>query len=462
MTLEEIRNEIDQIDEKLLALFLRRMELGREAARQKLRLGRPLKDSVREQHILNKVSEGSGALSGYSERLFQELMALSRAYQRGLFEEKGALAQKVSEALTAERARQLTEKQKLYQAILPRIGQPETQFALPGALKKAEQLEYALLLTAALAGISLKEERLLMLVDAQQKAFFVPPQALGAGLQMLCPEEIQENGTLQATTVLINTSPERSADGAAMLEKLPACRAVFDLCALLHRSPLLMAAEEAGQRTADGLAFLALVLAEEEGLSTPSPESLWLLLTELRRDRGNIVIVGMPGSGKSAVAELISRKTGRRFINLDSEIVLKTGKSIPAIFAEEGEPRFRELEREAVQRVGAMTGSVIATGGGTIKDARNYAPLHSNGRIYYLRRALEELEMEGRPLSKDLETLRRLEIERETLYCRFADAEIQNDLDLAEAANRIIAEYAEYFSEREPEASCNLQKINLR
>lgn len=455
MTLEEIRNEIDQIDEKLLGLFLRRMELGREAAEQKLRLGRPLKDSAREQHILNKVSESSGALSGYSERLFQELMALSRAYQSGLFEEEGALAQKVSEALTAEKARQLAEKQALYQALLPPVSQPEIQFAPLGALKPA-QLEHALLLTAALAGVSLKEERLLVLVDAQQRALFALPQALSAGLRVLCPEEIPEAGAFSESTVFINTLPAHSVDAGAVLEKLPACRAVFDLCALLHRSPLLMAAEEMGLCTADGLALLALLLAEEKGLSAPSPESLWPLLTELRRDRGNIVIVGMPGSGKSAVAELISRKTGRRFINLDSEIVLKTGKSIPAIFAEEGEPRFRELEREAVRLAGAMTGAVIATGGGTIKDIRNYAPLHSNGRIYYLRRALEELEMEGRPLSKDPETLRQLEIEREPLYCRFADAEIQNDVDLAEAANRIIAEYAEYFSKRNPEVPCNL------
>lgn len=455
MTLEEIRNEIDQIDEKLLALFLRRMELGREAAEQKLRLGKPLKDSAREQHILNKVSESSGTLSGYSERLFQELMALSRAYQSGLFEEKGALAQKVSEALTAEKTRQTVEKQALYQALLSRVKRPEAQFAPLEALKPA-QLEHALLLTAALVGLSLKEERLLALVDGRQKASFVLPQALGAAIQVLCPEEISGAGGLHETTVLINTSPALSAAGGAILEKLPACRSVFDLCSLLHRSPLLMAAEEMGQRTADGLAILGLLLAEEGQHSTPSPKSLWPLLTELRKDRGNIVIVGMPGSGKSAVAELISRKTGRRFINLDSEIVLRTGKSIPAIFAEEGEPRFRELEREAVQRAGAMTGAVIATGGGTIKDLRNYGPLHSNGRIYYLRRALEELEMEGRPLSKDPETLWQLEIEREPLYCRFADAEIQNDLDLAEAANRIIAEYAEYFSERGAETSYNL------
>ncbi len=455
MTLEEIRNEIDQIDEKLLALFLRRMELGREAAEQKLRLGKPLKDSAREQHILNKVSESSGTLSGYSERLFQELMALSRAYQSGLFEEKGALAQKVSEALTAEKTRQTVEKQALYQALLSRVNRPEAQFAPLEALKPA-QLEHALLLTAALVGLSLKEERLLALVDGRQKASFVLPQALGAAIQVLCPEEISGAGGLHETTVLINTSPALSAAGGAILEKLPACRSVFDLCSLLHRSPLLMAAEEMGQRTADGLAILGLLLAEEGQHSTPSPKSLWPLLTELRKDRGNIVIVGMPGSGKSAVAELISRKTGRRFINLDSEIVLRTGKSIPAIFAEEGEPRFRELEREAVQRAGAMTGAVIATGGGTIKDLRNYGPLHSNGRIYYLRRALEELEMEGRPLSKDPETLWQLEIEREPLYCRFADAEIQNDLDLAEAANRIIAEYAECFSERGAETSYNL------
>lgn len=449
MKLEEIRDEIDKTDEQLLALFLRRMELGRLAAEEKLKLGRPLQDSNRERHILNKVSESSGPLSAYSERLFQELMALSRSYQSGLFEGKGKLAQKVSEALEAEKSRQEVEKETLNQALLARISLPDLPFSPLESFGKQQGLERGLLLAAALAGLSFQGKSLLILTEDREGSLHPAFEALGASsLRSICPRDpaALTEMELEDTEFLINTSPSFSRAGILEGAGPPACGTVLDLCSMLHRSPLLQEAEEKGWQTVDGLALLALSLAEAEGLPEPSLESLGEFLREFRRDRGNIVIVGMPGSGKSAVAQLISRKTGRRLVNLDSEIIIRTGKSIPAIFAEEGEGHFRMLEREAVCRAGALTGAVIATGGGTVKDFRNYGPLHSNGRIYYLRRAVEELDIEGRPLSKDLDTLRRLEIEREPLYCRFADADIQNDLDLSEAANRMIAEYAEYYA----------------
>ena len=133
----------------------------------------------------------------------------------------------------------------------------------------------------------------------------------------------------------------------------------------------------------------------------------------------------------------------RPFINIDSEIVKTAGKTIPEIFAQDGEAVFRDIERSETAKAGRLTGAVIATGGGVVKDLRNYAPLHQNGRIYYLRRNLVELETEGRPLSKNFETLVRLQEEREPLYRFFADAEIQNDLSLEKAAKRIMEEYRE-------------------
>ncbi|MFB0921004.1 MAG: shikimate kinase, partial [Oscillospiraceae bacterium] len=135
--------------------------------------------------------------------------------------------------------------------------------------------------------------------------------------------------------------------------------------------------------------------------------------------------------------------------NIVTEIEKTAGKSIPEIFAEDGEPAFRDIERSETAKAGALTGAVIATGGGVVKDFRNFAPLHSNGRIYYLRRELTELVIEGRPLSKSLENLKILEKEREPLYCRFADAEIQNDVTLEEAAQRILEEYGKFFEWQE-------------
>ncbi len=156
---------------------------------------------------------------------------------------------------------------------------------------------------------------------------------------------------------------------------------------------------------------------------------------------GNIIIIGMPGSGKSSIAKRISEKTGMQFVNIDDEIVRAAGKSIPDIFSQDGEPAFRAIERDETKRAAALNGAVIATGGGVVKDIRNYEPLHKNGRIYFLRRKLEVLEMEGRPLSKSLEALKQMEIVREPMYRFFSDYEIQNNVTLDDAADSILAEY---------------------
>lgn len=162
----------------------------------------------------------------------------------------------------------------------------------------------------------------------------------------------------------------------------------------------------------------------------------------------NIVIIGMPGSGKSSVAKRISEKNGMSFVNIDDEIVRAAGKSIPDIFSQDGEPVFRAIEREETQKAAALHNAVIATGGGVVKDIRNYAPLHQNGRIYFLRRKLEVLEMEGRPLSTSLEALKQMEIVREPMYKFFSDYEIQNDLTLDEAADSILAEFIQFTAAR--------------
>jgi len=207
-----------------------------------------------------------------------------------------------------------------------------------------------------------------------------------------------------------------------------------------------MDAEKRGIPCTDGLPMLVYQAKRAEELflkkSIPDSEAARVIY-ELRAESGNIVLIGMPGSGKSAAAEIISRKTGRIFVNVDTEIEKAAGKTIPEIFAEDGESVFRELERTETAKAGKLTGVVIATGGGVIKDIGNFAPMHQNGRIYYLRRDINKLSMEGRPLSKSQEELIKLQIEREPLYCLFADAEIQNDAELKDAAEKIMEEYYE-------------------
>ena len=154
----------------------------------------------------------------------------------------------------------------------------------------------------------------------------------------------------------------------------------------------------------------------------------------------NIVLIGMPGCGKTTVGQALAELTGREAIDIDQRIVERTGRPIPEIFAQDGEASFRALEREETAEAGKLSGKIILTGGGVIKDERNYASLHQNGRIYHLIRDLNVLPTDGRPLSQgaDLGAMWR---EREPLYTRFRDAVIDNNGTVEDAAAAIWRDF---------------------
>ena len=167
------------------------------------------------------------------------------------------------------------------------------------------------------------------------------------------------------------------------------------------------------------------------------------IVTRLWRDMTNIVLVGMPGSGKTTVGQKLARISGKPFVDLDGEIVRKAGKSIPEIFAGEGEGAFRNLEHEVLTEVCAGSGQVVATGGGAVLWSENRAAMRRTGRAYLLRRRLEDLPTEGRPLSQagKLEEMERV---RGPLYSAAADVSIWNDISPEKSAERIWRDFCEY------------------
>ena len=124
------------------------------------------------------------------------------------------------------------------------------------------------------------------------------------------------------------------------------------------------------------------------------------LTAQLWRDRTNMVLIGMPGSGKTTVGKCLARLSGKPFVDLDQEIVKRAGKSIPEIFAQEGEGAFRKLEHEILTEACAKSGQIIATGGGAVLWSENRGAMRRTGRVYRLRRRLEDLPTQGRPLSQ--------------------------------------------------------------
>ena len=152
----------------------------------------------------------------------------------------------------------------------------------------------------------------------------------------------------------------------------------------------------------------------------------------------NIVIIGMPGAGKTSVAEAVARKLGRKCIDIDTEIVTAHG-DIPKIFEREGEAAFRAYEKEAVAQAAKERAVVIATGGGSLLDPENTEALKRTGTLYWITRPLEDLATDGRPLSKGgIETLRKLYRDRKPIYEAAAD-EIVENTTIEEAARAILA-----------------------
>ncbi|WP_068455542.1 shikimate kinase [Aedoeadaptatus pacaensis] len=151
----------------------------------------------------------------------------------------------------------------------------------------------------------------------------------------------------------------------------------------------------------------------------------------------NIVIIGMPGAGKTSVAEAVAQKLGRKMIDIDTEIVKAHG-DIPKIFEKEGEAGFRAYEKQAVAQAAKETSVVIATGGGSLLDRENTKALKSTGTLYWITRPLESLATDGRPLSKGgIETLKKLYNERKEIYAAAADAVVENK-SIQTAAEEII------------------------
>ena len=186
------------------------------------------------------------------------------------------------------------------------------------------------------------------------------------------------------------------------------------------------------------------VAAEELFFGRPIPPTEnERILNLLRQKTQNIVLIGMPGCGKSTVGQALAELTGRDAVDIDALIVQTAGKSIPDIFSQDGESVFRRLEQLAVAQVGKKSGKILICGGGVVKSAENYAPLHQNGRIYQITRDIDELSTEGRPLSQNA-NLVDLAAERAPLYAHFQDTIIRNDGTAADTAAAIWRDFCEH------------------
>lgn len=146
---------------------------------------------------------------------------------------------------------------------------------------------------------------------------------------------------------------------------------------------------------------------------------------EIVKSKQNIVLIGMPGAGKSTIGKLLAKEVGKTFVDTDEEIVKLLNKKIPDIFSELGESGFRKIECEVIEKLSCLQNAVIATGGGAVLNKRNMDLLKENGRIYFIDRNIEDIvTTSDRPLSSNKADLEKRYRERYSLYCERCDKHI--------------------------------------
>ena len=233
--------------------------------------------------------------------------------------------------------------------------------------------------------------------------------------------------------ILINTTPcgmyPHPEECPVDLSRFPALEAVADAIYNPLRSNLILEARKRGIPAEGGLFMLTAqaVRAAELFRDTEYPaDTAEKIFRELLKEKENMVLIGMPGSGKSTVSAALQKSTGRPAVDTDAMIARKAGKSIPEIFREDGEKHFRDLESEVIAEVSARGGQIIATGGGAVLRAENVTALRRNGRLILLERDAEALTPTAdRPLADTREKMEQLRKEREPVYRAAADCTVR-------------------------------------
>lgn len=223
------------------------------------------------------------------------------------------------------------------------------------------------------------------------------------------------------------------------------CEGAVDLIYNPLRTAFMLKCKALGIPCAGGLPMLvAQAKAAEEmffdkKIDDGKVEEIYSILAS---EQENIALIGMPGCGKSTIGAILSEMTGREAIDLDAHIVENEGISIPEIFSRDGEDYFRYLEHYELEKIGKVSGKIIITGGGIVKNGRNYAPLAQNSRIYHITRDLNLLDRAGRPLSQGAD-LKAMYEQREPLYKKFRDVQVSNDTTPEDCAKAIWSDFNE-------------------
>lgn len=305
-------------------------------------------------------------------------------------------------------------------------------------------------------GIDLKGKEVLILGDGgTSKNAYAVAEACGAkSINKVSLEKKNDTITYEEakmrkeTQVIINTTPVGmypKIEGCIIdLDDFPNLEGLFDAVYNPLCSRLVIEARKRGIKASGGLYMLVsqAIFAVEKFKNEEIPQTLANgIFSNIYKSKENIVLIGMPGSGKTTVGKILAEKTGREFIDTD-EIITKENGDITEIFKTQGEEEFRKIEADVIKRVSALQGKVIATGGGAVLNEENTDFLKFNGKIYFIDRPLDQIiATPDRSLSNDRQSLEKRFAERYEIYKGTCDKHVNSKITAEDTANDILKDF---------------------
>ncbi|MBO4379117.1 MAG: chorismate mutase [Clostridia bacterium] len=499
MSIEELRKKIDAIDTQLVSLYRQRMAVSDEIGVYKRERGLPVYDAAREKVLLERLEEMAGPEHARGIRaLYGVLLAQSRArQQKDLTEEPaeyGLLGEKLEHSYSPALHRLFGDysyrllpaapdeldaffQRRAFRGINVTI--PYKEIVLPyldtlsplanavGCVNTVVKDEtgrlhgyntdvygFSELLDHAHAEVAGKKCIVLGSGGASKAVQYCLRERGAAEIAVISrhgTDNYENIGRHADAQVLINATPvgtyPHNEKTPLSLDGFDGLEWVIDLTYDPARTTLMQQAEGKGIHSENGLYMLAAQGKRASELFTGNTlprektDQAWRMLA---RDTANIVLIGMPGAGKTEAGKEVSRITGRPLIDTDEEIECETGMTCEKILTQSGEGYFREIEKQVVREAGKHRGIVIVTGGGTVTQEENLKALRWNGIIFERWRPLEKLAVKGRPLSVLPDGLSGLYEKRAPLYEAWRDERIETEGAEA-AAQEIVRRFSARF-----------------